>query len=153
MTANSGSSSVDDRVSSLFQPDTLLADQYLETQRRNTPLEPEKRLMMAMLDDAVSCFQKYVNAQRRKEQALFQEVEEWFFDKDSDWFYSFENVSESLGLDPDYVRDGLARWKEMQVRPKAKIYHLNTVQRTKSRAARLAKSSTHKPRDLKSGTK
>ena len=84
MTAKSGSSSVDDRVASLFQPDTLLTDQYLNTQRRNTSLEPEIRLMLAMLEDAVSCFQKYVNAQRRKEQALFQEVEEWFFEKDSD---------------------------------------------------------------------
>ncbi len=62
MTTKSGSSSVDDRISSLFQPDTLLTDQYLETQRRNTLLEPEKRLMPAMLGDAVACFQKYVIA-------------------------------------------------------------------------------------------
>ncbi len=152
-TTRNNSSSVEDRISSLFQPDTLLTEQYLDTYRRKTHLEPEKRLILAVLEDAVSCFQKYVTAQRRKEKALFQEAEEWFMEKDSDLFFSFENICESLGLDPDYLRKGLVQWKEGQVRPKAKIYHLNPVQGKNSGTPRIAKPSTHKIRELKNGTK
>ncbi len=96
MTTKNNSSNVEDRISSLFQPDTLLTEQYLETYRRKTHLEPEKRLILAVLDDAVACFQKYVSAQKPKEKVLFQEVEEWFMEKESDWAFSFENICESL---------------------------------------------------------
>ncbi|MEK7783674.1 MAG: hypothetical protein AAB279_07085, partial [Candidatus Binatota bacterium] len=52
--------SVEEKVTSLFQPDTLLPAQYLETFRRKAPLEPEKRLILAVLEDAVACFQKHL---------------------------------------------------------------------------------------------
>jgi len=152
-TTKSNSSSVEDRVSSLFQPDTLLTEQYLDTYRRKTHLEPEKRLILAVLDDAVACFQKYVSAQKPKEKALFQEVEEWFMEKESDWAFSFENICESLDLDPDYLRKGLVQWKEGQVRPKAKLYHLNPGQGKNNSSPRMARPSTHKLRELKNGTK
>jgi hypothetical protein len=153
MTTKSSTGSVDDRDSSLFQPDTLLSEQYLETTRRKTHLEPEKRLMLAILEDAVDCFQKYVTAERPKEKALFQEAEEWFMEKDSDLFFSFENICESLGLDPDYLRKGLMQWQEGQLRPKAKIYHLNPVQGKKNCTPSVSKHSAHKLRELKNGTK
>ncbi len=152
-TTRNNSSSVEDRISSLFQPDTLLTEQYLDTYRRKTHLEPEKRLILAVLDDAVACFQKYVSAQKPKEKALFQEVEEWFLEKESDWAFSFENICESLDLDPDYLRKGLVQWKEGQVRPKAMIYHLNPGQGKNNSSPRMSKPSTHKLRELKNGTK
>ncbi len=147
------SSSVEDRISSLFQPDTLLPEQYLDTCRRKTHLEPEKELMLAILDDAVACFQKYFGAQKPKEKALFQEAEEWLMEKESDWVFSFENICESLDLDPDYLRKGLMQWKEGPVRPKAKIYHLNPGQGKNNSSPRTSKPSTHKLRELKNGTK
>ncbi len=152
-TTKNNSSSVEDRISSLFQPDTLLTEQYLDTFRRKTHLEPEKRLMLAVLDDAVACFQKYFSAQKPKEKALFQEVEEWFMEKESDWCFSFENICESLGLDPDYLRKGLKQWKERQQHPKAKIYQLNPGQAKNNSSPRMSKPSAHKLRELKNGTK
>ncbi len=153
MKTKSGPSSLEDRISSLFQPDSLLSEQYLETYRRKTHLEPEKRLMFAILEDAVGCFQKYVSAQRRKEMALFQEVEEWFMEKDSDEFFSFENICESLGLDPDYLRKGLMQWKEKQQRPKAKIYQLNPGQVKNNPGTGPSKVIAHAQRKLKNGTR
>jgi len=152
-TTKNNSRSVEDRLSSLFQPDTLLAEQYLETCRRKTHLEPEKRLMLAILDDAVTCFKKYSSAQKPKEKALFQEAEEWIIEKESDWAFSFENICESLGLNPDYVRKGLMQWKEPQERPKAKIYQLNPGQEKHNSSPRMSKPSAHKLRELKNGTK
>ena len=153
MTTKSSSSNGEDRIWSLFQPDTLLPEEYLDTYRRKTYLEPEKRLMMAVLVDAVHCFQKYVSAQRPREKALFQEVEEWIIDKGSDWFFSFENICESLALDPDYLRKGLMQWKERQQRPKAKIYPLNPGQVKNNPGTGPSKVIAYAHQKLKNGTR
>ncbi len=50
----------DEKIAFLFQPDTLLSAQYFENFRRTTFLEPEKRLMLAILEDAIKCFQECV---------------------------------------------------------------------------------------------
>ena len=118
--------SVEEKVTSLFQPDTLLPTQYLETFRRKAHLEPEKRLMLAVLEDAIACFQKYLFARDGRGRTLFREAEEWVVEEGSDWLFSFDNLCEVLSLDPQYVRQGLLRWqqKRMAERPKAKIYRL-----------------------------
>ena len=37
----------------------------------------------------------------------FREAEEWIMRGGNDWIFSFDNVCELLGLDPEYVRRGL----------------------------------------------
>ena len=90
--------SMEERVTSLFQPDTLLPEQYLDTFRRKLHLEPEKKLMLAVLEDAIACFQKHAFARDRKGKMLFQEAEYWIQDTNSDWLFSFANVCEILRL-------------------------------------------------------
>ena len=48
-------------------------------------LEPEKKLMLAILEDAVACFQKYVFARDGKGKALFRETEDWVLEQQGDW--------------------------------------------------------------------
>ncbi|MGH7886967.1 MAG: hypothetical protein ACREPG_03810 [Candidatus Binatia bacterium] len=103
--------SMEERVTSLFQPDTLLPEQYLDTFRRKLHLEPEKKLMLAILDDGIACFQKYVFARDGKGRALFREAETWVEEKGGEAVFSFDSVCESLGLDPDYLRRGMRTWK------------------------------------------
>ena len=126
--------SMEERVTSLFQPDTLMPDQYLETFRRKVPLEPEKKLLLAVLEDAISCFQKYVFAREGKSRVLFQHSEQWILEKDSDWLFSFSNVCETLGFDSDYLRGGMMRWKDTIAAPpeRAKVYQL-TPRKVKSK--------------------
>jgi hypothetical protein len=76
----------------------------------------EERLMLAVLQDAVKCFQEHVLAQHLWEKKLFREAEEWILEKNSDWLFSFENICETLQLNPDYIRRGLVSWKEVQRR-------------------------------------
>jgi len=110
----------------LFQPDTLIPAQYLWTFRRKTQLEPEKWLILAVLEDAIECFQKYLFARNTKGKNLFRNAEEWILEENSDWVMSFDNICEVLEFDPEYVRDGLVRWKERKLaeRHKSKIYRL-----------------------------
>ena len=103
---------VDERIASLFEPDTLLSAQYFGNLRRTTLLEPEKRLMLAILEDAINCYQDNLLAKRGSAGRLFTEAEEWILEKGSDWIFSFKNICETLGFNPEYVRQGLLRWKE-----------------------------------------
>jgi len=118
--------SLEEKVASLFQPDTVLPAQYLETVRRKTYLEPEKKLMLSVLEDAVACFQKYAFTQDAHGKSLLREAEEWIREESTEWLFSFDNICESLGLHPKYIRGGLHQWKEKKVTPppKANVYHL-----------------------------
>jgi hypothetical protein len=107
--------STDARIVSLFEPDALVPAQYFEQLRRKTIWEPEKRLMLAVFEDAVNCFQDNLWEQSGKRKKSFDEVEEWILAKDGDWIFSFENICEVLGFNPDYVRQGLLRWKEQKL--------------------------------------
>ncbi|MGE5306289.1 MAG: hypothetical protein ACM3TN_23515 [Alphaproteobacteria bacterium] len=102
----------DEGIGALFQPDALLSAHYFETLRRKTILEPEKRLMLAILEDAINCFQNNLLAQNVRRRRLFEEAEEWIIEVDGDWVFSFENICEVLGFNPAYVHQGLLRWME-----------------------------------------
>lgn len=112
----------EEKMGSLFQPDTLLPAQYFDTVRRQDHLEPEKKFMLAILEDAVACFQKYIFAHDARGKTIFAEAEQWIMEENGDWIFSFENVCDALGLNPSYVRQGLLRWKEMKLAecPKSK---------------------------------
>jgi hypothetical protein len=98
-----------------FQPDTLITAELCDTVQRKRRLLPEHGLMFAVLEDAISCFQKYVSAGGRQGKRLFREAEEWILENDANWVFSFENVCESLGLDPRYIRRELLSWKERRI--------------------------------------
>jgi hypothetical protein len=83
---------------------------------KKTIREGEERLMLAVLENAVEYFQKYVLARNPRGKQLFQEAEEWFLDKENEALYSFENICDTLGLHPDHIRKGLLVWKKAKVK-------------------------------------
>jgi hypothetical protein len=113
-------SAFDDKVASLFQPDTTLTGQYFDSLRRKTELYPEKQLVLAVLEDGITCFQDNLGATHGKNKQLFRETEEWIFGDNPDWLFSFENICAILGLNPDYLRKGLLRWKTAKLREQEK---------------------------------
>jgi hypothetical protein len=110
----------DERLSSLFQPDVLLGEQFIENFRRKTPLEPEKALLLAVLEDGVRCFQDNILPRNKKKQMLFEEAEAWLFSDESNGVFSFVSVCTLLGFDPGYVRRGLRQWQERALGGKRK---------------------------------
>lgn len=101
-----------DTMASLFEPDILAAAQYFDTYRRKTLIEPEKRLLAAILEDAIDCFYDNVSAESGRRKKLFDDAEEWLLEERVDWIFSFRNVCDLLGLSAEYLRSGLMRWKE-----------------------------------------
>jgi hypothetical protein len=68
--------------------------------------------MLAVLQDAVVCFQDNVKATCKRKQTMHLDAAEWITNDDRSYPFSFENICEALGFDAGYMRQGLLRWKE-----------------------------------------
>ena len=112
-----------EKMASSFQPDPVLPAQYFDTVRSRDHLEPEKRLMLAILEDTIMCFQKYALAQSSKGKRLFHEAENWILEENSDSLFCFENICTTLGLDPNYIRHGLIEGNEKLLTESLKTKH------------------------------
>jgi hypothetical protein len=75
--------------------------------RKRVPQEAEYRLIVAVLEDAIDCFQKHCDAQDSKARQLFEDAAQLVASEDRTWPFSFLNICEVLNLDPAYVREGL----------------------------------------------
>lgn len=90
-------------------------------------LQPEKRLMLALLEGAVGDFQKYTTAFSGRGRRLFAEADAWFRSTATDDPLNFENVCHALGLEPAFIRAGLRRWcstRREEPRPSRAVLHL-----------------------------
>ncbi len=103
---NGAGANVEETFASLFQPDTLVQDEYFEVFRRETCLEPEKKLMSAVFEDAVSCFQHYTFAGDKKRVALFREAENWILETNDDGFFHLKIYAKFWDLTPDTFAKG-----------------------------------------------
>ncbi|HEY7164616.1 MAG TPA: hypothetical protein VIB79_08650 [Candidatus Binatia bacterium] len=105
----------EEKIGSLFGSDPLLATQFLQTMRRKTLLEPETKLMVAILEDAIDCFQANALGRDVRSRRLFNEAAAWILAAENEWVFSFQNICEHLALDPAYVRRGLFRSIDKQL--------------------------------------
>ena len=71
--------------------------------------------MLAVLEDAIGGFQNFVCATDNRQKKWFLEAEEWFNARVKEWIFSFENISEVLGIDPQYLRQRLMSWKRKRL--------------------------------------
>ena len=76
-----------------------------------TSKEPENRLMLAVLEEALVTFQRGLSSPVPQRRKRFFEVDRWILSQDTDWPFSFENICTTLRIDPDYIRAGLTRMK------------------------------------------
>ncbi len=93
----------------MFQPDVLLPSQ-LTIFSGKAPAE--RRLLSAILEDAVHCFRKYAFAHDPHGKRLFDEANEWIMGDGDGAHFSFEFVCDVLGLDAGYLRAGLMEWHQ-----------------------------------------
>jgi hypothetical protein len=108
---------IDSFADRIFSPDPLacfLHESVYGGQGGSADDETLRKLMLAVLQDGIACFQGYLFKLSRRNEALSREAEEWINSKD-DGIFTFNNVCETLGLDPDIVRKGLQRWKAKQM--------------------------------------
>lgn len=91
-------------------PQAILPLQFYGVRRGTSELEPLRRLMVAMLADAVRCFQTKFDRRQPGKRQEFAEVQCWLFSDGGDGPFSFMAVCDALEIDPEIVRQGLLRW-------------------------------------------
>jgi hypothetical protein len=124
----------EEKESSLLELDVLLPEQYLDMIRTRVLVEPEKALMLAVLEDAIANFRKNVFLRNSSGKALAREPENWIADKNRDNLFSFENICDFLDIDPDYLRRGLRLWKEEKTKelPRGAIVSFDREKKNRS---------------------
>ena len=105
----------------LFQSDTLASAQYFEKWCSLRYPGPEEMLMFAVLEDAITCFQRFSSATTTRGRMRFREAEEWLMQDKSDWLFSFETICEVLEVNPNYIRAGLVHWRNNVIKPQVKF--------------------------------
>ncbi len=102
-----------------FESEALLPSQLLG--RKALSKKGEYRLALAVLKDAIECFQKYSCARDGRGRRLFCEAESWLLTEHapaSDTAaFTFEHICNFLDLDIGYLRHGLRRWREAHSHP------------------------------------
>jgi hypothetical protein len=88
----------------MVQLAVILPSQYFVRRGRSAP---ERRLMVAVLQDAIECIERHRCAKDRRRQRLFDEVRQWLLSEQTDWLYSFARICEVLDLDANAVRHQL----------------------------------------------
>ena len=95
-----------------FEPDVLITELGASARRRRATLSGEKRLMLAVMENALDYYQKCLFATDRVGRTLFMEAAEWIASTSNEDVFSFENISETLDIDPAYFRRGVAAWHQ-----------------------------------------
>jgi hypothetical protein len=88
--------------------EVLMPSQYYAA-RATTPYH---HLLLAILDDAIRCFQNNLDAKTIRRRKLFRETEYWLFETKDAGFMSCPTVCESLGISAVALRHYLREWQK-----------------------------------------
>ncbi len=92
-----------------------VASHVTSNEMRRLELMGEFVLVQAILREAIRTYQKFAVRKGTRANRLFREVDDWFSAEDRQWFFSFVNVCDVLGLEPSYIRTGLKLWRERRL--------------------------------------
>jgi hypothetical protein len=104
-----------DKILETLNDDPVLRFEYYALRTHNV-LDGERALMFAVLVDALDTYVKTRSAKGHRKRAEFNEVEGWIRSRSTGSPFSFENICDSLGLNPDAIRFSLKspRFNERQ---------------------------------------
>lgn len=80
--------------------------------RRIAATDGVRRLMAAVVEDAIECYQKFALPRTLRQHRLFQEAEEWLLSRKTDAPISFQQACENLGIEGDRIRARLRGWRD-----------------------------------------
>jgi hypothetical protein len=98
-----------DELPNIFSGVGILPVQFGESRRRKLPSEGERKLLFAVLEDAIRTYLRHRDsgpAARNNEE--FLEAVEWLSVDDDSSPFTFLNVCEALEIDADCLRLGIS---------------------------------------------
>ena len=87
--------------------DIILSVQYYDSLTSSHTLSGERKLLVAILEDALRCYVRGKNQNSATERAEFRDVCGWFGEGGKPYVFSFESVCANLDIDPQYLRERL----------------------------------------------
>src|ERR1700747_2566261 len=101
----------DNAFARLVAPEVLTPGQYHDgVHREDHETRAVKRLMLAVLSDAVRCFQAYADARNPAVRLRFAEAQAWILDRKAEGPFAFVTICESLGIEPNCLRNGIRQF-------------------------------------------
>jgi hypothetical protein len=99
-------------VARLMIPEVLTPAQYFEGARARPPeADAARRLMLAVLEDALRSFQRYAERPNSQNRRALAQAESWILDRRAEGPFAFQDICEALGVQPDNLRDGIHQWR------------------------------------------
>jgi len=127
----------------------LMPAQYTDLVRRNHTLEGELKLLMAVLEDAIRCYLRNLDAKDSERRREFVEVRNWFESTVAGpaGIFSFENLCEALGIEPHRLlaRIGIMTIDDLPSRRYQMRRHRALSSLRSARGARQRKSARSHP--------
>jgi len=87
----------------------LLLPSQVFPQFPESRLPGEKRLMLAVLQDAIAILVKHRDAADPRARQIYFETADWIRSEDTEWPFSFVNVCDAIGFSRSSVRRAIAR--------------------------------------------
>jgi hypothetical protein len=104
----------------------VLPVQYTPGPRGLRTWEKERRLLAAVLEDAIRCYLTNRGARTKAQLERFLEVQAWFNDRRSGLgphgLFTFESICEALGIEPGLLRKRLSSIPVAKVRGRSQRY-------------------------------
>lgn len=111
--------SLEEMLRDNYQPDILLPEQYNVLRRSHHELDGERRLMLAVLEDAIQCYLANINAKSLQGRLLFHEARDWMRYSTGKGLFAYETLCESLGLDGGRLFGALERRRRETIERRA----------------------------------
>jgi hypothetical protein len=93
-------------------PDLLTPAQYYGGRRpSHREMNATKRLLLAVLEDALRCIQTYTESPNPVHRKAFAEAETWILDRKAHGPFAFGVICDVLGIEPNRLRDGIREWR------------------------------------------
>ena len=132
-------------IARLTIPDVLTPVQYYEGVRAQHPeTHAMKRLMLAVLEDALRCLQTYTGKRNPAHRKAFGEAETWILDRRAQGPFAFVSVCEALGIQPDHLREGIRKWRvQLSDGPDSRRLQRRSVRRSEPTCSLFRRRSSY----------
>lgn len=97
-----------DPFARFLPPECLLPVQYNALLRKRISEQGERRLLLAVLKDALRCYIKNMSGRSARARREFEEISDWFYAEDQEGIFAYQHLCEALGIHPEPLR----RWLE-----------------------------------------
>lgn len=107
---------VDPAIFANLEPDVILPDQFFPEQQPNW--SGELSLLWTVFTDGIETFRKEVLTNNEGSE-IFRETADWIEVRGGESIFSFDNLCETFGLDPSWVRRSIRAWRDQHHSPMA----------------------------------